>query len=70
MNTIDLFPIQEETLSFDEFVKLFESNRVIIDKTAIEPADIDGDGFGGIRVRYKYPIYKYSYGEQFTAKTE
>lgn len=70
MNTIDLFPIQEEILSPDEFVKLFESNRMIIDKTAIVPADIDSDGFGSVCVKYKYPIYKYSYGEQFAAKAQ
>lgn len=30
MDTIDLFLVQEETLSLDEFVNLFESNRAII----------------------------------------
>lgn len=70
MDAIELFPIQEETLSFDEFVKLFETRRSDIERTVIQPPCIGEAGFGGIRVRYKYPIYKSLYGNQSTTKAQ
>lgn len=59
MNTLKLFPITEEELSFQKFLSLTEEEKNAIESIQILPPRLGRAGFGKIIVQYKSPIYKH-----------
>ncbi len=58
--TLDLTPVEQETLKAEEFLKLMKTNPGLIKScTAVAPKPGKSD-FGSFLVRYTHPIYKHT----------
>lgn len=55
---IDVYPVNSETLTPQEFIRLVETKPDLIKRTSIQLPQLGGKDFGKISVEYARPIYK------------
>ena len=58
--TLDVFPVEQETLRAEEFLRLVKTNPGLIKSSTVVPPKPGKAGFGSFLVRYTHPIYKHS----------
>jgi hypothetical protein len=54
----DLFPVEQETLSARDFLKLARDNPSVIKQSNIVPGVLGSKSFGAFNVTYTRPIYR------------
>lgn len=59
MNTLDLFPVTEEEISFKKFLSLTEEEKEAVESFRLIPPRLGQAGFGKIIVQYKSPMFKH-----------
>lgn len=69
MNTLDLFPVTEEVISFKKFLALTDEERAAIETIKIVPPRLGRAGFGKVIVQYKSPIYKHNLWQTASQRT-
>jgi len=60
-NTLDVCPVEQETLEAEEFRRLVKTNPGLISSSTVVPPKLGKSGFGSLLVRYTHPSYKRSW---------
>jgi len=56
--TYHSYPVIEEELTAEEFIKLYKSNKEIIKSASPVLPKLGNFGYGKIKVNYRYPHFK------------
>lgn len=58
--TIEVVPVEQETLKAEQFLKLVRENPGLIKSSRVIPPAPGKAGFGSFLVKYTRPIYKHA----------